>query len=71
MSSVNLLLTGVEAACIYAAVNNELYGLQQDLDSIDVSAADKELAATSVEVCKSVLSKLIAASPDTTYSLCE
>lgn len=71
MSSVNLLLTGVEAACIYAAVNNELYGLQQDLESDDISAADKEHAAASIETCKNVLAKLIAASPDTTYSVCE
>ena len=71
MSSVNLLLTGIEATCIYAAVNNELYGLQQDLESDDVSAGDKEHAAASIEICKSVLAKLAAASPNTTYSVCE
>lgn len=71
MSNVNIELTGIEAACIYAAVSAELDALQQDLKSNDISVADKKRATVSVEVCKEILNKLAAASPNTTYELCK
>ena len=68
MSDTVLTLTGIEAACVYAAVSNEKELLEDEIESDVLTQSEKEEAEKSIEVCKTVLSKL-SSQPGVTYSV--
>lgn len=68
MSDTVLNLTGIEAACVYAAVSNEKELLEDEIESDVLTQSEKEDALKSIEVCNTVLSKL-SSQPGVTYSV--
>lgn len=68
MSDTVLTLTGLEMACIYAAVSDEKELLEDEIESGVLSNSEKADALKSIEVCNTVLSKL-SSQPGVTYSV--
>ena len=68
MSDTVLTFTGMELACVYAAVSNEKEILEDEVESGTLSKSEEADALQSIDVCNSVLSKL-SSQPGVTYSV--
>lgn len=69
MSRTVLRFNNAEMACLYSSVYNELCGLEEELDSGDIAPEDVANVQRSVDMCKTVLAKIVAAAPNASYNL--
>lgn len=67
-ANVTIELTSRECAAVYAAVNNELECLQEDIASSNTPKCKHSDIRTSINTCKSILAKLSAADEAASYS---
>lgn len=69
MSRTVLRFNNAEMACLYTAVYNELAATEEDLENGTLAPEEIENAQRSVDTCKNVLSKIVSASPNSSYIL--
>ena len=69
MSRTVLRFNSAEMNCVYTAVYNELYALEDDLKNGSIAPEDVANAQRSVDTCKNVLAKIVSAAPNSSYTL--
>lgn len=70
MQDITITFSSSELAAIRTAVSNELACLQDDLENNKVPKSEISDARKSVELCDSVIDKIDAGLPNSTYEPC-
>ena len=67
MADVNISLSSSECTILYNAVFFELQTLQDDLKDKSIPKTQHKEIIQSIDICKSILSKINVANPNSTY----
>lgn len=70
MQDITITFSSSELGALRIAADNELYCLKEDLENNKIPKSEIKDARKSMELCSSVINKIDAALPNSTYDPC-